>query len=291
MRTRLYRAVHLGGIVTLLASMAGCTATTRESALPIERYVTQVSDGTGNIQATLVPGDPPEPNGGPVNTVAGFPAMVSGGSAQQTLNGGASFTRVVVKVPGATNYYEMQVPASASRDLVIHAATTLPNMSLPVAYAVGDAGSLGPYTVLSTRVISVGTGDIQISVSWSDSSDVDLHVIDPSNEELYYGHKSAASGGTLDLDSNAACTKNTLPDNSRAFLSNENVVWPTGKAVSGTYTVRLTYWSACGITAGTDYLVTVARAGAVSQIFRGTFQPPGTSGGAGSGILITTFTY
>lgn len=291
MSIRLHRSAGLGGILCLLASLAGCTASTRESSLPIERYITQVSDGTGNIQATLVPGDPPEPNGGPVNTVAGFPAMVSGGSAQQTLNGGASFTRVVVKVPGATNYYEMQVPAAASRDLVIHAATTLPNMSLPVAYAVGDAGTLGAYTVLNTRVISVGTGDIQISVSWSDSSDVDLHVIDPSNEELYYGHKTAASGGTLDLDSNAACSKNTLADGSRAFLSNENIVWPTGQGASGTYTVRLTYWSACGITGGTDYIVTVARAGAVPQIFRGTFQPPGTSGGAGSGILITTFTY
>ncbi len=291
MSTHLHRSVRLGGIVSLLASLAGCTATTRESALPIERYVTQVSDGTGNIQATLITGDPPEPNGGPVNTVAGFPAMVSGGSAQQTVNAGASFTRIVVKVPGATNYYEMQVPSAASSDLVIHAATTLPNMSLPVAYAVGDAGTLGPYTLLNTRVIQVGTGDIQISVSWSDSSDVDLHVVDPSNEELYFSHRTAVSGGTLDLDSNPACAKNTLSDGTQAYLSNENVVWPTGKAVSGTYTVRLTYWSACGITAGTDYLVTVARAGAVPQIFRGTFQPPGTSGGAGSGILITTFTY
>lgn len=291
MRTPIVRSLRTAATMGGLVWLAACTATTKESSLTIEHYITQVSDGTGQILATLRTDDAPVPAGGPINTVSGFPVMVNGGSAQQTVNGASSFSRVIVRVPGASNYYELIVPASASRDIVIAASPDLPSMSLPVAYAVGDAQTIGAYTTLNTRVYHVGNGDIQVSISWSDSSDVDLHVIDPSSEEIYFGHKNAVSGGKLDLDSNAGCSKNTLPDNSRAFLSNENIVWPVGSAPNGSYTVKVTYWSACGVTTGTDYIVTVAKSGTAPLIFHGTLQPPGTGGGAGSGNLITTFTF
>ncbi len=281
-----YRALRLGAVSTVVALVGGCTATMKESGVVIESYVTQVSDGSGTILGTLQTGDPPAPNGGPSNTVAGFPAMVSGGSAQQTVSGSAAFTRVIIKVPGATNYYELILPTSASHDVVVNASSSLPDMQLPIAYAVGDPGTLGAYTTLSTRVIHVGSGDVQVSVSWSDSSDVDLHVVDPSSEEIYYSHRTSASGGTLDLDANAGCSAG-----SEGFKSNENVVWPTGQGAHGTYTVRLDYWSKCTAAKPTDYIVTVAVAGSAPQIFHGSFTGSGDGGGAGSGTLITTFTY
>jgi hypothetical protein len=42
--------------------------------------------------------------------------------------------------------------------------------------------------------------------------------VDAVGEEIYYGDQQAASGGFLDLDSNAACSG----DNIR----NENITWP-----------------------------------------------------------------
>ena len=56
-------------------------------------------------------------------------------------------------------------------------------------------------------------------------SDVDLHVVDPRGEEVFYGHPNSASGGRLDLDSNAACDL----DHKR----NENITWPVGRAPRG----------------------------------------------------------
>ena len=73
-----------------------------------------------------------------------------------------------------------------------------------------------------------------IPATWTSTSSI------RTAEEIYYGHKTSASGGTLDLDSNAACHRNS--DNT--FKSNENVVWPPNGGLAGTYTVKLDYWSA-----------------------------------------------
>jgi uncharacterized protein YfaP (DUF2135 family) len=160
-------------------------------------------------------------------------------------------------------------------------------MSFTVTYAVTDAGAVGAYVTQQMRVIHVGTGDVQISVSWSDTSDVDLHVVDPNGEEIYYGHTASASNGKLDLDSNAACHR----DSSGGFKSNENIVWPASQGATGTYIVRLDHWSACGATVPVDYVVTVNTRTGGAQVFSGTFNGPGDSGGAGSGQLITTFAF
>ncbi len=281
----------LGGLAVVAALLTGCEATMKPSAMVIENFITGVTDGTGSIAAVLHTGTAPGASGGPSNTVAGFAAIVTGGSTQQTLTGAAAFTRVVVAMPGVDNYYELTLPSGSAAPILLRAAAQLPSMNLGLTYAVGSAGALGAYSNSTVRVISVGTGDVQVSVSWSDSSDVDLHVVDPSGEEIYYGNRTSVSGGELDLDSNAACSRDDDGSPAGTHFSNENIVWPSGAGASGTYTVRLAYWSACAVSAPTDWVVTVATAGGTPQIFTGQFTGPGTGGGAGSGTLITTFAF
>jgi hypothetical protein len=104
-------------------------------------------------------------------------------------------------------------------------------------------------------------------------------VIDPAGEEVFYAHQQAASGGQLDLDSNAGCTIDGV--------RNENITWPTGRAPRGQYTVRVDYWANCGV-AQTNYTVRVNNGGTV-QVFSGSFTGAGDAGGLGSGRTITTF--
>jgi len=92
---------------------------------------------------------------------------------------------------------------------------------------------------------------VQVNVTWNTATDVDLHVVDPRNEEIYYGHTQSASGGSLDVDSNAGCAI----DNKNS----ENVQWGS-TAPNGTYTVRVDYWSACSVTGTTTYTVVVTTA-------------------------------
>ena len=279
-----------GAVLVITASIlsGGCEATTKNTGLQIQRIIAGVTDASGTIHASLVQGDAPNPNGGPTNTATGFAAMVTGGSSQQTLTGSGAFTRIVVAMPGARNYYQLTVPSGTVTPIILRASENLSSMNLGVSYAVGDANVIGKYTSQTVKIINVGNGDVQVSVSWSDTSDVDLHVVDPALEEIYFGHLTSASGGKLDLDSNAACTQD---DPQFPHKSNENIVWPIGQAPHGTFTVRLAYWSACNVSAPTDYVVTVATKGGGAQVFTGQFTGSGTGGGAGSGTLITTFTF
>ena len=130
-------------------------------------------------------------------------------------------------------------------------------------------------------MFAVGSsGDVQVSVSWDAPSDVDLHVVEPSGEELYDANSASATGGQLDVDSNAGCAID-----GRQI---ENVRWP-GRAPGGSYTVRIDYWNSCGV-GRTNYLVTL-RNGLSVQTFTSFFTGPGDRGGEGSGVTIGTFVH
>lgn len=124
------------------------------------------------------------------------------------------------------------------------------------------------------------TGDVQVSVSWDTPSDVDLHVVEPSGEEIFYANPVSASGGQLDVDSNPACAID-----GRQI---ENIRWGS-RAPGGTYTVRVDYWDACNVSA-TNYTVTVKN-GASTQSYRGVLTGPGDHGSFGAGIFITSFVH
>jgi uncharacterized protein YfaP (DUF2135 family) len=83
----------------------------------------------------------------------------------------------------------------------------------------------------------VGTGDVQVTLSWGTVDDLDLHVIEPGGEEIYYGHRTSATGGSLDVDSNAGCGTQMNPV--------ENIFWGAGAAPLGTYTVLVDYYRHC----------------------------------------------
>ncbi len=79
-----------------------------------------------------------------------------------------------------------------------------------------------------------GTGDLRISLMWSNRNDLDLHVVDPSGTEIYYQNRGSTTGGLLDIDMNAG-----PPLRSPAV---ENVFWPERGAPAGRFRVFVNHF-------------------------------------------------
>ncbi len=73
-------------------------------------------------------------------------------------------------------------------------------------------------------------GALKVTLLWNFEGDIDLHVKQPNNKEIYYDHKNDAStGGALDVD-------NQNGGNGSA----ENIYW--ARPPKGEYTIQLVYY-------------------------------------------------
>jgi uncharacterized protein YjdB len=147
---------------------------------------------------------------------------------------------------------------------------------------VDSQGNMSDPDTTSFSTLQVGSGTLQISLSWGTPDDLDLHVVEPSGNEIYYGNSQSPDGGVLDLDSNAACDIDNI--------DNENVTWPNATPPAGQYIVRTDFWASCsGLSPA--YQVTINNCGNVSQ-FTGSFTPDQQDfGGLGAGVTISTFNF
>jgi len=281
------RIRRTGPAAAFVIALLGISSCTREPtvALPsVTNFIAAVLLASDpNVKGTLVAGQPPNLGSTGGLTIVAPPAVINGGSAQVQVSRATAFQTVIVLVTGRPDYYVLNLPAAqTSADLILTLSTTL-NGGFQWAYGVGDnTASVGSYTAASVSFIPVLSGDVQVSVSWDSPADVDLHLVEPGTEEIYYGSTASAAGGVLDLDSNAACFSDGP--------HNENITYPSVTPPSGTYTVRVDYWDSCAA-AQTKYVVTVLVRGKAPQTYTGTFTGPGDAGGAGSGVTVGTFTF
>lgn len=229
----------------------------------LNEIITRLSSDDGSTAATYHTGAAPAAGAAAAPSAPAAGSSVNGGSALIPLSAGSAFTTVVVSIEGVDGYYELSLPTAASAsDVVLGIAAVTGEGTLPVRVAVGTDGAVGAYAAQDLSIHHAGTGDVQISVSWSGASDVDLRVTDPSGELIAFANPASASGGKLDLDSNSGCTIDGI--------NSENVVWPAGHAPRGSYHVTVVYYDDCSV-ARSDYVVTIAMAGHETQVLTGSF--------------------
>jgi hypothetical protein len=304
-RPRIIGAVTAAALI--MVTTAGCNLLGQQDEEPvITNYVTdiQVLDEAAESQQLVNQPLGAGEDDGPVAQVSQTTTVVNGGSVQETITSEQEFTAVrvaleelIVPTPTETDAQPSPVPtstgapargyheiklreASTTVDLVVTVAQNLPGQNFMFYFAVVDAsGKQGPLAAQAVEALDVGTGAVQVSVSWNVDSDVDLHVVDPDGEEIYFGNPESASGGQLDLDSNPDCDI----DGKR----NENITWKE-TAPPGTYTVRVALYDACGVSPS-EYVVTIRVAGEPTRTFTGTLAGEGDGGTAGAGVEVATF--
>lgn len=228
-----------------------------------DTFIALAATADGSATGTYVAGTPPAAGTGPCLTPTAPLAMIVGGSAQIPLTADAPFDSVAVFISGGNGYIEIVLPSAlASTDLVLTLQQVLPGEYFRITFIGGDPDDYGCASQILMHTLPVGTGDVQVSVSWDAASDVDLWVTDPNDFTIDYGSVSSPEGGTLDLDSNPACSIDGV--------NNENITWPTGSAPTGTYLVQVDYFDDCGV-AETNYTVTVQMSGVEPHTFTGSF--------------------
>ena len=84
----------------------------------------------------------------------------------------------------------------------------------------------------------LGTGDVQVTLTWDNNSDLDLYVTEPNGNVISYSNAYSDTTGQLDVNSNFPCGQN--------LYSVENVYWPSGYAPSGAYYVTVHEVGWCG---------------------------------------------
>ncbi len=218
---------------------------------------------------------------------------------------GGQFVGVIIGLDGHTGYYQVPIDSTRFAQGGLNAIFRVrayqewenPPSSLPVKVALRDnQGHISEYADKQVTVTQVGTGDIQVSLSWDTATDVDLYVVDPYGCELYYGNTTddgsgggwgdeasaecRGFGGELDLDSNPGCSIDGI--------QNENIFWPPGAAPEGIYTVRANFYSDC-CSCGANYTATISYCGK-TEVYEGKFLPDtDTPGGSGEGRVVARF--
>jgi Ca-activated chloride channel family protein len=91
-----------------------------------------------------------------------------------------------------------------------------------------DRSSLRQVKFVDDRLRKLLDLDVRITMSWdADATDMDLHVIEPSGEEAFYGHKLTAIGGLVSRDF------------TQGYGPEEYIV---RKAIPGAYKIRAKYF-------------------------------------------------
>ena len=113
-------------------------------------------------------------------------------------------------------------------------------------YAEDESGTIYDLGALCAvpdeRIIEpiLQTGDVQVTLRWNTSDDLDLIVVDPAGSIIDFGSPTSPSGGQLDVDANGFCQ-------TQSFSPVENIFWPIGEAPDGEYLAYVTLAIPCSL--------------------------------------------
>jgi hypothetical protein len=240
------------------------------SGLPGSEVVT-VGDGEFSS------GEPPPTAGAEmlpeIVSLTGPEAVTNGGTAilHVQLSRPIEAPRFVVGLDGDSGYHTVtgvDPEGDGVFDIAVQVAAEATQTSLVFSVALSDEqGNVGPYSLITVGLLMSGTGDVKVTLSFDRLHDLDLHVVEPNGDEIFYDHPMSETGGQLDLDSGSQCMTTSA--------NAENIFWPPGGAPAGDYRVFVQNYQQCS--AG-DITFTVRVAyDSVVNTYTGTFSD-GTAG-------------
>jgi len=160
--------------------------------------------------------------------------VINGGSTVISFTSPQQIKTAYVAVKGMPGYYEYNFDESNSSlrsssyyyELILFISQLLTEeqdfiITISVLAANGDRSR--PVDTDEIQIKEVGTGTLQVSLSWDQLDDVDLHLLEPSGNKIYYGNRSSENWEKLEFEFGCYLVeKYTSHDVSSLKYTNEN---------------------------------------------------------------------
>lgn len=144
-------------------------------------------------------------------------------------SGAARPRSVLFQIKGAKSFYDIPLTITETKGKLSIPMTFSTELGegkfAVVAELMNEKGQLSAVDTTYIKMERLGTGKIQISLSWENTSDQDLYVTTPSGETIFYQNDFSEDGGQLDRDDQDG-------------LGPENIFW-LDDAPDGTYMIKV----------------------------------------------------
>lgn len=253
---------------------------------------------------------------------------LEGGSSPINITSVSDFSDLLIGIQGTSGYFQVPIADLDTADgrytAIILFENDLPREEFTIITELINQATneVGGRTLIEVSTLEQSSAaKMQISLSWDLLNDIDLHLVEPNGNEIYFGNEGGlnydwdqlyidhpddwdmltpdqmseyilddeVTTGVLDLDSNPGCWIDSV--------NNENIIYifPSDIQV-GEYIVRVDFYSDCVWAGTTNYIVTarydneLMATSSGNNPYYGSFEA-GTddSGGAGSGVEVMRF--
>lgn len=178
-------------------------------------------------------------------------SVIPGGTSFATIKTSTPAQKLLIGAENEFGFYELPVDNESDQSFIlkINQLNQEDNFSVRLAY-LDVNNQISQSIMAELNVMSVGTGTLQVNLSFDNDKDIDLHLIEPNGDHIYYGSMMSTNGGELDLDSNPACSIDGV--------NNENITYSEDAQLdAGTYYVYVDMYSNCDPSIATNFVASV----------------------------------
>ena len=127
----------------------------------------------------------------------------------------------------------------------------------------GEGDAVGDEIAGRVKAAGGKGGNLQISLGWNDRNDLDLHVVTPTGQRVFYATPKSRDGGQLDVDMNVQ-GETTSPV--------ENITWGENTPSDGQYLVQVHFFAKHSRSSKSEFSVRV-QIGDDIRVVSGTASP------------------
>ncbi|MDR2127071.1 MAG: hypothetical protein LBP63_09615 [Prevotellaceae bacterium] len=209
--------------------------------------------------------------------------VLPGGSSFVSLYSEERLSEIYISVDGVKEYYRLPVNAThATTQAAAVEETNLSNVvilfsqNLSKSFTIQlsartEGGEIMSLYSKPLEFLDAGTGTLQVSLSFDNDKDVDLYVVEPNGNVIYWNNRGSKivdeeTGESyiewgLDIDSNAECYIDGI--------NNENIYYPEAYIQSGKYEVWVNMYNNCDESIATNWVITATKEGALVPVTYG----------------------